>query len=145
MKEEEKLPYEHPKIDPKIVESFLVLEEKVGPDEKHEVQEILGELKIGHKEEALRLLRYLRFQKETKKEGMRSLNDELKEVEGEIKITENILSKSEYKKEHDVYKEQLEKHEQRRDELLKKIKQAEAAATDLSSIEEIEQKLKETE
>lgn len=146
MPEDEKnLSPEFTKIDPKLMELFLGLEEKVGPDEKHEVQEILGELKIGHKEEARKLLRYLKFKKQTKKEGMKSLNDDLKEVEDEIITMKNILSKPEYEKEYDVYKEQLEKYEKRRDELLEKIKQTEAVVADLTSIEEIEQKLEETE
>jgi len=141
MTDDKKFPYVHPKIDPMITELFLSLEERVGPDEKHDVQEILGELKIGHKEEALKLLRYYKFKKEATRDSKEQLDDDLEMVLREIKITENILKNPEYEKEWDVYREILEKHKKERDELLEKIEQAKSAAANLPSIEKIEKVL----
>lgn len=144
MPEEKKFPYVHAKIDSKIIELFLGLEETVGPNEKHEVQEILGELKIGHKEEALNLLRFFKAKKESEVESEKKLTDELEMVQREIKITKNIFKNPGYEKEWDVYKETLEKHKKEQDELLKKIEQAKSAAAVLPSIEKIEKELEES-
>ena len=134
-----------PTVNPEIVELFERLGRKIDKEENHQYEEILGELKIGHQKEAENLLRFFKAKKEAKVESKKKLADELEMVQREIETTENILENPEYKKEWDVYKDMLEKYEKEHKSILEKIKQAEAAAADLASIEEIEQKLKETE